>query len=384
VDINHLLSQALLIGQGRNTRIHTRRAAPTDDYEQPLVSPDDPQSAAAVDARARERAALSRAEREAKQSGLAEWRAQTAEGAAQRQAFSQLLGSMGMAGDPTPAMQDMLLGTAEESAPVNLAGQVAFNDASKPHIVSQAKKAAAERAKIEAARSKLSTSQYNEVLQQWAIKHSDFANTDMLQMDSEQLAELQTTIRQQEQQSQVNDWFSKIQAGEMVAPPLVVNEKGVLEVPPGVNEAFRIMQETRLKQSDAARQELAEQQANAQQDTKARDAEFDMQIKRIDQMEKSRLDMIPVDKKENPQEFAKQAAEIQREFSVHRQRTFNRFFGEQQPAAPPAPSPGDEQFEQVRTQAEQLGIAFVGDAADYEALEPGEEFIDWTGYRDVK
>jgi hypothetical protein len=131
-----------------------------------------------------------------------------------------------------------------------------------------------------------------------------------------------------------------------------------------------------------ARQEMSEQKMSQKDDTKARDAEYDLMIKRIDQMESNRLMTIPVDQKTDPQGYATQAAEIQREFAMHRQRTLDRFYS-QQPSAPA--QPGEAPFAQYQAQAESLGIDLVADDADFDALPPGTEYIDAAdGQRYVK
>lgn len=274
----------------------------------------------------------------------------------QRRALDQLISSIG-AGS-----------VAETASPEDMA---AFNSAQKRSTSQRMQHAARDKAKILENRDKFSTAQINEALGQWATRYADVARSELSDMDLEQLQEFQQKAKLDEIRAETAQWYADLRSGKDTAPPLFLNEKGIPDVPPGLNETFRIMSLERQAERDRVAKERAEareSRLDSNADRAARDREFKFEEQQL----KTRFQAIEQGLEGAP---ASELAKMQRAYMQERRALYDRIYSPQAEAAPETPPPRD-----LVELAESKGVTdIVMSDADYLALPSGTRFLGADG-----
>lgn len=169
-------------------------------------------------------------------------------------------------------------------------------DAMEQFDQQQAHKAVREYAEIGRALSRGATPRQLEQAKQEFKRRYPWFTADVQPLTSKQAAQLEQKLMVQEEQSRLDGFAQKL---GVPAPPLTLNEKGQVDVPPGYSEMLRVASEMRMKERDA-----------------------NYQMREIQQrMLKEKLDSIPAPAKPDEwateQEKANYAAKMQ---EVHQQR----------------------------------------------------------------
>lgn len=249
------------------------------------------------------------------------------------------------------------------------AKQLAAGDALEQYDQQQAHKAVREYAEIGRALSRGATPRQLEQAKQEFQRRYPWFRAEVQPLTSKQAAQMEQRLMVQEEQQRLDGFAQQL---GVPAPPLTLNEKGQVDVPPGYSEMLRVASEMRMKERDA-----------------------NYQMREIQQrMLKEKLDTIPTppepDEWATEQERATYAAKMQ---EVHQQRLQiieQELYGKQAAQAPaprgvptavqnpfappPAPAPVAKQPSAIPT---------IMSEQEYSALPAGSQFY-WNGQLMVK
>lgn len=268
-----------------------------------------------------------------------EYRQKQEETQQKQEELSRLSGSL-VAGASPSAQEALQLSPKERGA---------YAEEAQPFVRARAKEALSALKKIrDAARTgKYGNAQIRELEQQLSQAYPELIDRRVLAMDSQQIAELQAIQKKTETREQLQTW---IDGGMEGAPPLAYNQKGELEVIPGVTEYMRIARE-REQQSKGPSPE-----------------------------EKTRRDALKALTSHSP-DFDASPEERQR---YHRAKQEHDRILEQEAFGSSSAPPADTAPVPNPTPVPSSGIPEVTTPAEYYALQPGQAYIDPTGTRRTK